>query len=93
MNCDCLDFNEKKLAKHYAKQGVINPKVSADFLGINFATGEGVISLTYTVRGDNRPYNSAKGKPVSMIASFCPWCGKSTKRASADQGGNDGSAK
>jgi hypothetical protein len=88
MNCDCLDFNEKKLIEHYTKSGVVNPKVSPDFLGISLTTGEGIISLTYTVRGDNRPYNTQKGKVCNMIAAFCPWCGKSTKRA--EKGKNHG---
>jgi len=83
MNCDCLTINRTKIAEHYAKQGVVNPDVSENFLGINFETGEGVITLTYTVRGENKPYNTVKGKPLSMVASYCPWCGKSAKKPTA----------
>lgn len=85
MNCECLEFNRTKIAEHYAKQGVVNPKVSETFLGINVETGEGVITLTYTIRGDNKPYNTQKGKPLSMVASYCPWCGKSAKKDVAQQ--------
>jgi hypothetical protein len=51
MNCECLNFNRTKIAEHYAKKGVVNPKVSETFLGINFETGQGVITLTYTIHG------------------------------------------
>jgi len=84
MNCDCLKFNEQKLIEHYAAKGVANPKVSPDFLGIDFQTGQGCISLVYTVRGDNRPYNTQKGKACHFVASYCPFCGKSAK-AQAEQ--------
>jgi hypothetical protein len=80
MNCECLDFNEKKLVEHYSKTGVVNPKVSADFLGISMSTGEATISLNYTIRGDNRPYNTQKGKQCYITANYCPWCGKSVKK-------------
>lgn len=83
MSCECLKVNEEKLAEHYRAQGVVNPDVSADFLGIDFSTGETVITLNYTIRGDSRPYNTVKGKPCSMVASFCPWCCKSVKASAA----------
>jgi hypothetical protein len=80
MNCECLDFNESRMVEHYKAQGVVNPRVDAEFLGINLSTGETTINLVYRVRGDNRPYNTQKGKVCNMIASFCPWCGKSLKK-------------
>jgi hypothetical protein len=84
MNCDCLKFNEARLIEHYRAHGVMNPRVTEEFLGINFSTGESTISLIYTIRGDNRPFNTQKGKPCHMVASFCPWCGKSVKGNSVD---------
>lgn len=83
MNCDCLTDVKAKLTEHVTGMGVINPSLSAEFLGINLNTGEGTISMTYTVRGDNRPYNTQKGKPINMIASHCPFCGKSVKKEAA----------
>jgi hypothetical protein len=83
MNCGCLKFNEGRLIEYYKANGVVNPRVSAQFLGINLSTGDAVINLVYAVHGDNRPYNSQKGKVCNMIASFCPWCGKSTRTTAA----------
>lgn len=80
MNCDCISDIKKKLTEHVVGLGVVNPILTADFLGINLGTGESVISMAYTVRGDNRPYNTLKGKPITMVASYCPFCGKSTKK-------------
>jgi hypothetical protein len=85
MNCNCLNEIEAKLTEHVAKQGVVNPRVSPEFLGINFGDGGStIINLVYTVRGDNKPYNTQKGKPLNMVASFCPFCGKSAKKAVAE---------
>lgn len=83
MNCDCMTEVKAKLMAHVTGMGVVNPRVSPDFLGINLGTGEGIISMAYTVRGDNKPYNTQKGKPLNMIASFCPFCGVSTKKAAS----------
>lgn len=83
MNCKCLEFNEAKLIEHYAKAGIVNPRVDAEFLGINMETGDSTISLVYTIRGDNRPYNTQKGKPCHMVATFCPWCGTRIKPLAA----------
>lgn len=79
MKCSCLTDIKEKLTENVTKQGVINPQLTEEFLGINLSTGEGIINLVYTVRGDNRPYNTQKGKPLNMVASFCPFCGTSMK--------------
>lgn len=79
MNCNCLEDVKKKLTEIAAERGVVNPNLTPEFVGIDLSSGQGVISLTYTVRGDNRPYNTQKGKPFSMVASYCPFCGKSVK--------------
>lgn len=79
MNCNCLEDVKTKLTDFAVTRGVVNPKLSPDFLGINLGNGESIISLAYTMRGENRPYNTAKGKPVTMVASHCPFCGKSVK--------------
>lgn len=81
MNCQCIDEITAKLTTHATeKAGAINPKVSMDSIGINLSTGEAIISLPFTLRADNRPFNTAKGKPMNMVASFCPFCGASMKR-------------
>lgn len=76
MNCNCLTEIRQKLTDHAAKQGVVNPALSENFLAIDFSTGAVAINLPYTVHGDNKPYNTAKGKQLNMVASFCPFCGK-----------------
>lgn len=83
MKCSCLTTIKAKLTEHVTEQGIINPQVTEEFLGINLSTGEGTISLVYTVRGDNRPYNTRKGKPLNVVASFCPFCGVSAKAEQA----------
>lgn len=80
MNCNCLEDIKTKLTDIAVERGVVNPNLTPEFIGIAMNTGEAIISLTYTVRGDNRPYNTQKGKPLNMVASFCPFCGKSVKK-------------
>lgn len=84
MNCNCLAEVKADLLKHVAKRGAVNPRMSENFLGINLDTGEAIISMSYTLHADNRPYNTQKGKPVTMVASFCPFCGKSVKKKAQD---------
>jgi hypothetical protein len=85
MNCTCITEIGQKLTEQMAKDGAVNPKVYPNFVGIDFNGGRTVVSLPYTVHGDNRPYSSQKGKTISMVASFCPFCGKSTKAEPAAQ--------
>ena len=80
MQCDCLCRVKEKVKEHVAHQGVVNPRVHEQFLGIAMSTGEAVINLVYSVHGDNRPYNTQKGKPLNMVAKFCPFCGKPTMK-------------
>lgn len=80
MQCKCIDEITAKLKQHAVeKLGAINPSLSMNNLGINFNTGEGVISLPFTIRAENKPFNTLKGKSINMVASFCPFCGKSAK--------------
>lgn len=80
-NCDCIADLQKRLAKHAAEEmGATNPKVKAQFTAIDLSGDGGLlVSLPFTLRADNRPYNTVKGKPMNMIASFCPFCGKPAK--------------
>ena len=80
MQCDCLSRVKENVKEHVAKQGVVNPRVSEQFLGINLSNGEATVNLVYTIHGDNRPYNTQKGKPLNMVASFCPFCGNPTMK-------------
>lgn len=80
MNCNCLTEVKANLSDYMVKRGAVNPVLTENFLGLNLNTGEAIISMTYTLRADNRPYNTQKGKPVTMTASFCPFCGKSVKK-------------
>ena len=84
MNCDCLENVKRDLTEHMEKQGVVNPRLEAQFIALILeGGGRTAISLVYTVRGDNRPYNTQKGKPINMLAAYCPFCGKSTKPEAA----------
>lgn len=79
MKCTCVYDVSKQIAAKMAERGAVNARVDPVFVALDLNTGGEVITLPYTVHGDNKPYNTMKGKTVSMFASFCPFCGVPTK--------------
>lgn len=76
MQCKCIEDVTAKLKAHAAeKMKAVNPTVSMDNVGIDLRTGKGLLSLPFTVRAENRPFNTRNGQSVNMVASFCPFCG------------------
>ncbi|MCQ9615911.1 hypothetical protein L1889_03685 [Paenalcaligenes niemegkensis] len=43
------------------------------------------IGIPFRVKADAVGYRSAKGKEFSVKASYCPFCGVSTKQESGDE--------
>lgn len=87
MNCDCISRHGQALTQQLLAKGAENPEVYASFVGMDFEseTGGMAVIMTFTARAANKPYNSLKGHPMSVVASFCPFCGVPAKAAPAAQ--------
>lgn len=82
MNCTCIERVKKQLVEHAVETlAAENPRVAPTFTGIDLATGDTTINLTFVMHADNHPFTKAKGMPMSVTASFCPFCGASMKSA------------
>lgn len=81
MNCNCIKELEDKLQTHYQPDVPVPiQRVRCD--AAVFALGDGLsvqLAIPFSVHADCRGYSSQKGKATSMRASFCPFCGVSTK--------------
>lgn len=79
MNCTCIETIKKQLVEHAVETlAADNPRVAPTFTGIDPA-GDTTINLTFVMHADNHPFTKAKGMPMSVTASFCPFCGKSMR--------------
>lgn len=83
MNCNCVKEVEAKIAAApfvTAKAGD-NVKAECQATGLQLTdTGlRSVINIPFRIRGTGKGYNSAKGKELPCTASFCPFCGLTTK--------------
>ena len=85
MNCNCIYNIEAKLIKHFTPQAGSDVRADCDGIGINFNTGGMSLAMPWTIRGTARGFSSAKGKAASMIASHCPFCGRTTGRHTIGQ--------
>lgn len=80
MNCNCISELEKKVADKYAAD--LGKPVEVKCTGAAIVFGKTVSmahKTPFIVKADAPGYR--KGKDVSFFASFCPFCGKSTKEA------------
>lgn len=82
MNCTCINDLELKLAKKYS--GELGADATAECQASGFTIGMSVsvihktdFKITADVPGFKR------GKTVPVIASFCPFCGKSARESAA----------
>lgn len=86
MNCGCVKRVERQLAEApfvKAKAGE-NIKVSCAATGFQMTDDMDlrlVLSIPFRVRGTGKGFTSEKGKELPVVASFCPFCGQSTKAA------------
>jgi hypothetical protein len=76
MACNCVRENEARIAEHYSKQLGVPAKAEAKNVAIVFGQGMSERAfLPYAVKADKPGFKSAKGKEISMLFTFCPWCG------------------
>jgi Zn-dependent M28 family amino/carboxypeptidase len=87
MDCNCISRHGQALTEQLLAKGAVNPRVFASFVGMDFEseTGSMAVLMTFTAHAENKPYSGAKGHPMSVIASFCPFCGTPAKAGAAIQ--------
>lgn len=83
MNCNCISDTEKKIAEYMQSQAGDNAKAACDIAGFTLGQNDLAVALLipFRVKGSKKGYTSEKGKTINMTASFCPFCGVSTKKA------------
>lgn len=82
MNCNCINDIEKRLEKQFSEQLCKPAKVECQSAGFSLGKSLAIIHKTefkikFKITADAPGYK--RGMPLSLIASFCPFCGKSTK--------------
>lgn len=85
MDCTCNSRIGQQLTDQLLDKGAIEPRVFASFVGINLETGDSAITLPFIAHADNKPWATLKGQTLSVVASFCPFCGKPAKAAQTDK--------
>ena len=84
MNCTCLKDLEDKL------RDFLQPKIKGPIeriecgivgFGLTEAGMETRLLIPFNVKADAPGYRGQKGKQTPVSASFCPFCGTSTKKA------------
>jgi len=85
MNCNCIKEVEEKLAEY--RKPLAGDDAVARMENIAWAINGNkvltVINIPFRVKGSKKGYTSEKGRIETITASFCPFCGKSTKPAEA----------
>jgi hypothetical protein len=88
MNCDCISTVEKNLAEHMVPKAGENAKATCGIVGFSLGTTLAItLSIPFRVKGSNKGYTSERGKEVIVVASYCPFCGVSTKTPEAVSAG------
>ena len=82
MNCSCITDIEKRLEKQFVEQYGKPANVECQSSGFAIGKTLTVIHKTnFKVTADVPGYK--RGNPLAIIASFCPFCGKSAKEETA----------
>lgn len=79
MNCDCISATEKRIEEKFSAEVGADIKATCTDVGM-FVRGNALDACLYTrfkLTGNAKGYQ--RGKEIKMIASFCPFCGTSTK--------------
>jgi hypothetical protein len=86
MNCNCISDIEKKLKDKFEEQLGTQVEIECQNLGFTFGKSMRTQHFSqFKVTADAKGYK--KGNLTSVIASFCPFCGKSTKEEQPDKTG------
>lgn len=82
MNCTCINDLEKRLAAKYTDELGAPASAECQAAGFTFGTNVSVIHKTdFKITANAAGFK--RGKSIPVIASFCPFCGKSAKEAEA----------
>ncbi|WP_331693535.1 hypothetical protein [Pandoraea sputorum] len=85
MNCDCISKTEKQVGEMFSNELRVEIKATCSGAGF-FMRGNALDTCLYTpfsLTGDIKGYK--RGREVKMVASFCPFCGESTKPKEENQ--------
>lgn len=86
MQCDCLKRVSEKLVDHFKAEAGDDAEAQFKHIAWDLSNGcDTVINLPFTVKGSKKGFTSAKGKEIMMRASFCHFCGVSTKKPATEQ--------
>ena len=86
MQCNCLTDVAEKLAENFKLQAGSDVEARASGYAWDLSNGcDVVLNIPFQVTGSNKGYSSAKGKKITVRASFCPFCGTPTKKPEAEQ--------
>jgi hypothetical protein len=86
MQCNCLTKVAENLAEYLKPQAGDDAKAQVSGLAWNLSDGcDEVLNIPFKVTGSKKGYSSAKGKEITVTASFCPFCGISAKKAPSEK--------
>jgi hypothetical protein len=72
---------EKNLAEHMTPKAGEDAKATCDIVGFSLGSNLAItLSIPFRVKGSKKGYTSERGKEVIVVASYCPFCGVSTKK-------------
>ncbi|EON11948.1 hypothetical protein [Pandoraea sp. SD6-2] len=86
MNCNCVKETEAAITDMMTSKLGAPVEVKSADIAFLFGGASGMsmaLNTRFTVTADAKGYK--RGKQISMIASFCPFCGTSTKPAEENQ--------
>lgn len=85
MNCNCIQETEERILdllreKHDGK--IDSVECAAVGFTLSCSSMGTAICIPFTVKGSVKGVATASGKNMSMVASYCPFCGADTRSQS-----------
>lgn len=83
MNCNCVKRVEEKLSSHpaiIAKAGE-HAKATCMATALQMTDDMGirsVVNIPFRIVGTRKGFTTLKGKEMPVVASYCPFCGRTT---------------